>query len=265
MLTEKISAIGRIGGAYTLSAVAGLRYGKTLREKWIEGRYRRIYHYHVRKTGGTSINHGLLSTGGETGQQVYHRLLKNSWAMTRSGDKIFVGWDRHLIEPGNYHFAFSHFPFYELNLPADTLTITCLRDPVERVISHYRMLATYIEDRQRGASNSSIDEEMWLLGNGFPAYLERLPREMLLTQLYMFSRQYDPDEAAENIAKCNQVLHTETLAVGMGELGKSLGIDIPVLTARKSTATPPITEEDRDRLRGLLEPEYRFLEKIDKP
>ena len=52
--------------------------------------YRRIYFYHVRKAAGTSLNHAMLSLGGEDGQDVYRR-MHESYRLI-SGDKIFVGW-----------------------------------------------------------------------------------------------------------------------------------------------------------------------------
>ena len=100
-----------------------------------------IYHVHIRKTAGTTINFAFLSNSGSVNtdsfyesiaQKSNHRQIKNK--------KVFVGWNVQLINKGNYSYAFSHTPLHKLNLQPDTFVFTCLRDPVKRVVSHYNML-----------------------------------------------------------------------------------------------------------------------------
>ena len=94
----------------------------------------------MRKAGGTSVNHIFLGLGNEEGRQIYSGLSKSPINRVISGDKVFVGWNGRLIDEGNYFFAFSHRPAHVVNLPLDTFTLTCLRDPAKRVISHYKMI-----------------------------------------------------------------------------------------------------------------------------
>ena len=79
---------------------------RSLAKKEPIGNFKYIYHYHIRKTGGTSLNHILLGSEGEEINSVYKRLLDSKNHRTISNQKVFVGWNKYLIERGNYHYAF---------------------------------------------------------------------------------------------------------------------------------------------------------------
>jgi hypothetical protein len=100
----------------------------------------RIYNYHIRKTGGTSLNHMLLGSDGEDPEENYKKLVSSPGNHLIEKGRGFVGWNKKSIEKGNYFCGFSHEPFYQLRLPPRTFTLTCFRDPFERIFSHYRML-----------------------------------------------------------------------------------------------------------------------------
>ena len=92
-----------------------------------------IYHFHVRKTAGTSLNFAFLSNGGNS-QDLFQKLLKKWNKRIVEQDKIFVGWNTCLLNKGQFHFAFSHTPHHQIKIPKHAYTFTCLRDPVERII-----------------------------------------------------------------------------------------------------------------------------------
>ena len=85
---------------------------------------KRIYFFHIRKTAGTSLNHAFLALGGEEGCKVYEKLPQTRTLRIISQGKIFVGWNKGLIESGNYFYAFSHIPQHQLALPDNTFTFT---------------------------------------------------------------------------------------------------------------------------------------------
>ena len=144
--------------------------------------YKRIYLFHIRKTGGTSLNQIFLGLGGEDGKDVYTKLAKTPNHRVKSDDQLFVGWNKKLIESGNYFYAFSHIPKHKLILPNNTFTITFLRDPVKRVISHYKMLYYY---QVNSINHPCMKTEGAWLGECFQDFLERIPYEHLLNQLYI--------------------------------------------------------------------------------
>lgn len=165
--------------------------------------YKRIYHFHVRKNGGTSLNKIFCSLGTEQGVNPYGKLSQTRNNRVISNGKVFVGWNQKLIEQGYYYYAFSHTPKHMLKLPDKTFTITCLRDPAERVISHYKML---LEHRLKYKSHPLLKTEGKWLNNSFADFLMNIPRKHLLNQLYMFSKNFSVNEAFDNITECSYFL-----------------------------------------------------------
>lgn len=220
--------------------------------------YERIYHYHIRKTGGTSLNYMFLSLGGEPPEEVYRRLNADTTRPVVSGGKAFC---RHetLIEQGQYFYAFSHTPAHRLRLPAGTFTLTCLRDPVERVLSYYRMLLYY---QVNNIPHPCMKTESVYLGESFSDFLTRVPPSVLLNQLYMFSEQLDVEEAFGRITHCSHWMLLEDFDAGVRRLSEKLGIDLQPMHVRKSQCEVAVDERDRQRLTHLLEPEFRLLDRL---
>lgn len=223
------------------------------------GRYKRVFHYHIRKTAGTSINYAFLSIGGEPGRAVYSRLAHNPTHRTISGKRAFVGFYRPLIEQGYYHYAFSHTAAHELSLPPDTFTITCLRDPLKRLLSHYQMLREFVDtDTWHGCLNV---EGPWL-GRSFDDFLSAIPREHCCRQLYMFSQKFDPNEAIDRVRRSGYYFFTEEFVDGMAKLSSHLHEDLPVLHARPTRIAYEIPARALDRARDLLSDEYEMIDAL---
>src|SRR5512134_1087990 len=74
--------------------------------------FARIYHHHIRRTGGTSVNAAFFNTGGEGFRAKEPLLASQGWMV--HGDRVFVAHNKYLIERGEYFFARSHSPAYEL-------------------------------------------------------------------------------------------------------------------------------------------------------
>jgi hypothetical protein len=101
--------------------------------------FERIYHHHVRKTAGTSLDSSFWALGGPElellSKQEVHAATEQG-----EGGRRFVRHDPQLIARGDYFYASSHEPAHRLEIPPNTFTITILRDPAARVISYYRYL-----------------------------------------------------------------------------------------------------------------------------
>lgn len=223
--------------------------------------YKRIYLVHIRKTGGTSLNNMFLSLGDQDFASLYTELESTlGHRMLRSG-KIFVGWEVGLINQGNYFYAFSHTPMHRLDLPDHTFTITCFRDPVRRVISHYNMLMNYAVNK---ISHPCMEVEGKWLGDSFDDFLDAIPREHLLNQLYMFSENFDIDEAVKRVGNLSHYFFTEEFSEGIEELNRKTGLELKPVHVHKSGYQAHIPEESIARLRNKLVVEYEFLDRLSK-
>lgn len=227
----------------------------------INGRYKRIYHYHIRKTGGTSLNQTFLASTGLPASELYAGLSRAPHFRIVVDDKIFVGWNRRLIEQGDYFYAFSHLPWHQVRIPDRTFTITAIRDPIDRLLSHYYMLMDY---REAGADRIDLREEMKWLGNSFLDFVTNIPREHLLRQLYMFSERYAVTEAFDKIIACSHILFTSTMAEDVNDLSKELKLNMTPLHTRRSTKNQPVDQAGMDLAHTLLRPEMLLYENLKK-
>jgi hypothetical protein len=230
--------------------------------------YERVYHFHVRKTAGTSLNAAFWALGG-----LDLRAVAGEQAVEGNGLR-FVRGNRRLIEAGDYFFANSHRPAHTLRLPPATYTITILRDPSARVVSYYRYLLwaranrgaketePFIEDVV--AESSFLDRRLSLRRRpvAFRDFLDRVPAERLLTQLQMFSERLDPDEAAERVLACSAVCFTETFPEDLERIARELQLDLSERSERRFGETVDLSPRERDLLRERLAAEYAMIEQV---
>ncbi len=232
----------------------------------IPGGYERIYFFHIRKTAGTSLNNMIChySSGDAS---LFDRLSKKQNHRLIAGNgRIYVGWNQHLLEQENYYYGFSHIPKHFLKLPDKTFTITILRDPASRVISHYKMLLEQSRNKRWRPVHllHYFNEQKWL-GRSFSDFLDNIPRTHLLNQLYTFSSRYDIDEAYDNILKCSYFFFTEDFDSGVANLSKILQFDMPkIMYKRKSTSKIQLSSHEVTRLMCLLENEYLLIDRLKK-
>jgi len=204
----------------------------------------------------------LGSDGADAGER-YQRLVASPQNHLQDKGRGFVGWNKKAIEKGDYFYGFSHEPFHHLRLPPRTYTITCFRDPLDRLFSHYRMLRQY---QKEGVNHPCMETEgEWLkTPGGFEEFLNRIPPEHMLRQLYMFSNKFDIPEALTNIKKINLILSTNTIKTGVDQINLTFGMQLKLLHLRSSSFHEVLPEKSKKKALELLKKEYEFLSEVDK-
>jgi len=220
------------------------------------GGFKRVYHHHVRKTGGTSLNRAFLGLGGEDPARVHWR-MRGALHATRSNGLVFVAHDTPLLERGDYTYGWHHAPAWSLTLPPGTFTVTVLRDPISRVLSLFRYLLD--PDADKDQPFRAGKEERLRAAQGFESFVRATPAEDLLNQIYMFSARLNPDEAADGVRRCSAWFMTEHLNRGIDDLNKRLRVDLAHRWDRRSRPDDRLRDEYADLLRSVLAPEYEFL------
>jgi hypothetical protein len=176
-----------------------------------------IYLYHIRRTGGRSLIFSILSQEGDPGD-LYGQLCVSSQTIN---NKLIQGWERNPVE--NAYFAWSHEPMWKVTVPKDTFTITILRDPMERLVSHYRLLLIY---KEMGYVNHLPGYEWKWLGRDLLEFSNNIALEHLQRQLYMFSQDFDIEQATERIKTLSYFFYLDNYTKALKGLGQMLGMGL---------------------------------------
>ena len=180
---------------------------------------------------------------------VQRRLMSNGLVFTSN---------KHILNKGNYFYGYSHTPIYDLKLPRDTYLTTCFRDPVKRVISLYNMLSQI--KRINPEHPLAVSEGRWL-GESIEDFLENAPRSLILNQLYMFSKDFDVNEAISRVSNVNLVIFTEDFNNGVIKLNKELGVELETVHIRRTTYKGE-QSYNMENIKKTLKLEYDFLDKV---
>jgi len=224
--------------------------------------FQRIYHNHIRKCAGTSMNLAMIQAmGGDS--STHKELVQRKFHKINLQLGSCVGWNTAAINRGSFFYAFSHEPLHRLKLNDSTFTFCFLRDPVERVISHYNMLKDLINDDPTHVA--LIHEKKFAFGD-FDHFLNNIPREHLEAQLFNFSSSYNVDEAIDNLRShinfvCDVKEPNEELLLFISsEFG--LNINYRYLRASKTKFKP--SSHQYARLESMVSEEAKFMKKAKK-
>lgn len=245
---------------------------------------RRLFFLHMPKTGGTSVHHALheaycrLSLGG---QQPYVHLdpeAASNAATVRSdeavrepfqycsGEKIREQREAllaYFMAHGGYRYISGHFPFSQnvlAELGKSYFLTTCLRSPVKRFISHYSY--TRYKQSSHFSHDMSID-----------AYLDSpIGRKSGCLYVRMLQGIHSPasphteealKRAKDNLDMFDLVGFVESMDNYGEELSRALGVRVKIQRlntnpAPKAFREEKLTDEHRDRIRKLCQPDMRL-------
>jgi len=217
--------------------------------------FKRIYHIHIRKCAGTSINKAFISSLG--GSEITYDALSKSLNQRLLLNKgPLVGWNRYLINKGAFFYGFSHEPYHKLIFDKETFTFTFLREPMNRVISHYNMLKDLIIKKSNHPA--LIAEKSWAYGD-FDQFLKNIPKKHLENQLFTFSKKFIVKEALTNLKKISYVGKVEDIErLFIPKINKEFNLNLNYKPLRKSKSKVILTEDQIKYLRNLLKLEIEF-------
>ncbi|WP_298533205.1 sulfotransferase family 2 domain-containing protein [uncultured Algibacter sp.] len=222
----------------------------------------RVYHLHIRKSAGTSINSAFWGLDGFSLNSI-------------KAEPIFIG-RRHsyvrksktLIDKGDYLYASSHFPQWQLNLKPNTFTFTMFRDPYKRLVSLYKYYCwvTQVDEvlgRQLDPSYLLLKKQEQLLNKSFKDFIDNLSDKYLYNQLFTFSKSLQIDEAVQNLQKVNKVYFQDNFDASVTDLSKTLNLNLNVKNERSfQNVAFQISEEEREYALEKLSPELEFYKVV---
>jgi hypothetical protein len=248
-------------------------YYKKLKKKYADKVYKkkqpyfknfhRVYHVHIRKSAGTSINSAFWGVAGLNLKQV------KRWPLLLKNDYIFVRNNKEFIEDGRYFYGNSHIPFWSLRIPKNTFTFCMLRDPYERLLSlyrYYKWVADLNPQKALGEEpyyNTLIKQIHWL-GDSFSDFIDNLPNKHLQNQLFMFSENFNHEEAFININKLNKIYFQNNFEEAINDLKLITGLELSVRKERSfgKKIELEITAVEEQKAKDKLADEYIFYNKI---
>ena len=159
--------------------------------------YTRIYHNHIRKCASSSINLSIIESFGGSPDS-YLNLSKSRLHKINIPRGSVVGWNKLALNRDQYFYGFSHAPLHELTIQKSTFCFSSLRDPMSRLVSHYRMLKDLISGN---TNHPALQSESSFAYGDFDEFLDNIPRAHLEAQLYNFSEKVCIDDALKNLLR----------------------------------------------------------------
>jgi hypothetical protein len=179
--------------------------------------------YHVEKTGGRSTARSILAA-------ICERAGLEPEKCRQLADRVSRGRGKGKTMAGPYAlcgpdacFSFKHATVAQRPFRDGWIHITQLREPMARIISHYRMILAGDQSPAWDMLAGERDPGNWL------RFAQHAPPRILMRHLNMLSpKNLSVDEALESIDRMNHVLILEpgTYENGLHAFGSSLGLVI---------------------------------------
>jgi hypothetical protein len=226
---------------------------------------RDVYLYHIPKTGGRSLRLSFLAyfvePVGLNPVVVHNALWSGTGKYFNLGNGIILGGP-----DNNFIFDSSHITYDLKTIKNGTFTVSIFRNPTTRTLSYFRMLDRW---QYMDEYNAWLDDEKYLLENGFEGFIKFAPDEIILAQTRMFSENYDVNEAFENIKNISHIIILENYEEDLKLLSEKLNMKLKMFNfygKGKRLSDEEIMGNNRNRLLKLLkkraEKEYYLYELV---
>lgn len=228
--------------------------------RYLKNGGQRVYHYHIMKTGGTSINSAFFSLSEENSEVIDRHIIYHPEHYFRAPNQVFSrgNW---LIESGLFTYGFSHIPKWNIEVPEDAFTFTCLRDPLKRLISRYHHLQSMYQSPYKQRFEQDQGALVNWLQADFATFVERVSEKEKHEMLYMFSQNLDPYEAFEQLKTLDYFFFLEEIGEGIKQLGTKLNLPLTLKWANKSGYREAISDEMKAEVKEkYLKDDYTFFQ-----
>jgi hypothetical protein len=220
--------------------------------------FERVYHVHLRKCAGTSLNSAFWNLAG------YNLKRTGSRSLIINNGFVFVRNHKRLIELGNYVFGNSHTPFWALYLPDRTFVFTMMRDPLSRLLSLHRYFrwiktANPAKAAEKEPYYDFLKNNIGEIPESPLEFANLLKRQTLEPQLYAFSKDFDVDEALQNLSKINAAYFQDNFEGALNHLSSQTGYNLEVMHERNFNSSSEAMSLDSDKkqqIKELLKDEY---------
>ncbi|EMY80823.1 hypothetical protein pgond44_09681 [Psychroflexus gondwanensis ACAM 44] len=230
--------------------------------KWLPEKYDRIYHLHIRKSGGTSINSAFWNLS-----DLHLDMFGREPIINKKG-KTFVRMSKELIEHSNYFYASSHFPLWQITLRPNTYSFTVLRDPYKRLVSLYKYYNWVSQvDPEVGPKLDPtypiLYNQKSLLNKSFKEFMLNLSDKYLFGQLYFYSKNKDVKEAIQSLTEINKVFFLSDYETVLPALNKDLNLSLrePGRKRDFGDVNFNIDDEEKEYAIHILRDEIKFYNK----
>lgn len=250
-------------------------------------RWDSVIFIHCQKTGGSAVNHafyeGLIDEkdqlefernnahdplyGSKTyrestlGRRITKR-LNRSENRTLLYQKTLITKSKKIANTRGFTFFSGHTPIEDLlPIKKKCFVFTILRDPLDRLISRYRM-DYYLADLEGGLMHYDREHfrETIHSPEDYFKLLKSEYRNEISHQLSCFSKNNSVSEALENLNKCNAVLNYQDLEKELyDKICKEIDLKLKIRKVNSYDVNlPKITNSVKSRLEKDLELEIQF-------
>lgn len=208
-----------------------------------------IHFFHVPKTAGRTIHRVFYSLVSDDPQAAYYNACGQR-DVTLQG-KRFLAWAPNTAMQKPFFYSHSHRPVAKTWLPKGTKTFTCLRDPLERFQSYYRMLREIAENPEHIHHGT---EHLKQYHANPVAYVMSAPQKHVCAYTEMFGKQFP---------KLDAVLLQSDLAAGIKRLGEVLGLPLELKSNHPETRPDVEFSAEFNKIaRERLKPDYELLKEV---
>lgn len=219
-------------------------------------RFSRVYHAHIQKTGGTSINHSLYEILGANPKDIDENAAQGKCRSTVDGYKILAhdGLAHKVVDDFTYCHSHGLFEYTKYWRDREScLIFTILRDPVARFVSYYNELLN-MDYHPKLLEQVDLAKSMSIV-----PFAQQSHEYYLKNQIVLFSGNGEPAIARSNLHTLDAIFFQDDLEAAYRFFETHTGRRLTRKSERAYHKRVTVSDDERAQLAEILEPEIRFV------